>query len=94
MVGQLLRDIGNYRGTFVVQSAFRISPLLFQRPGEIRQLLWSDIDLEAKEWRPYISKTDFLRIPVQSCHLFQTNTATHSISKLPLIPVNVATLWW
>ena len=53
-VGQLLRDIGNYRGTFVVQSAFRISPLLFQRPGEIRQLLWSDIDLDAKEWRPYI----------------------------------------
>ena len=61
-VGQLLRDIGNYRGTFVVQSAFRISPLLFQRPGEIRQLLWSDIDLEAKEWRPYISKTDFHHI--------------------------------
>ena len=62
LVGQLLRDIGNYRGTFVVQCAFRISPLLFQRPGEIRQLLWSDIDLEAKEWRPYISKTDFFHI--------------------------------
>ena len=61
-VGQLLRDIGNYRGTFVVQCAFRISPLLFQRPGEIRQLLWSDMDLEAKEWRPYISKTDFFHI--------------------------------
>ena len=62
LVGQLLRDIGNYHGTFVVQSAFRISPLLFQRPGEIRQLLWSDIDLQAKEWRPYISKTDFHHI--------------------------------
>jgi integrase len=62
LVGQLLRDIGNYRGTFVVQSAFRISPLLFQRPGEIRQILWSDIDLQAKEWRPYISKTDFHHI--------------------------------
>jgi integrase len=61
-VGQLLRDISNYNGTFVVQSAFRISPLLFQRPGEIRQLLWSDIDLESKEWRPYISKTDFHHI--------------------------------
>ena len=61
-VGQLLRDISNYNGTFVVQSAFRISPLLFQRPGEIRQLLWSDIDLESKEWRPYISKTDFYHI--------------------------------
>ena len=61
-VGQLLRDIGNYRGTFVVQSAFRISPLLFQRPGEVRQLLWSDSDLDVKEWRPYISKTDFHHI--------------------------------
>jgi hypothetical protein len=39
-----------------------------------------------------VSKVRELRIPVQSCHLFQTNAATHSISKLPLIPVNVATL--
>ncbi|MGZ8946399.1 MAG: tyrosine-type recombinase/integrase [Methylococcaceae bacterium] len=61
-VGQLLRDISNYNGTFVVQCAFRFSPLVFQRPGEIRQLLWSDIDLDAREWRPYISKTDFFHI--------------------------------
>ncbi|MFI3185022.1 MAG: integrase arm-type DNA-binding domain-containing protein, partial [Methylococcaceae bacterium] len=61
-VGQLLRDISNYNGTFVVQCAFRFSPLVFQRPGEIRQLLWADIDLEAREWRPYISKTDFYHI--------------------------------
>jgi len=59
LVGQLLRDIGNYRGTFVVKSAFMFSPLVFQRPGEIRQLLREDIDLESREWRPYISKTDF-----------------------------------
>jgi integrase len=61
-VGQLLRDICNYSGTFVVQSAFRLSPLLFQRPGEIRQMLWADVDLEEREWRPYISKTDFHHI--------------------------------
>lgn len=61
-VGQLLRDIGNYQGTFVVQCAFRFSPLIFQRPGEIRQLLWSDVDLNTCEWRPYISKTDFYHI--------------------------------
>jgi hypothetical protein len=35
-----------------------------------------------------------MRIPAQSCHPFQTNAATHSILKLPLIPVNVATPWW
>ncbi|NOT13767.1 MAG: tyrosine-type recombinase/integrase [Methylococcaceae bacterium] len=61
-VAQLLRDISNYQGTFVVQSAFRLSPLLFQRPGEIRQMLWTDVDLEAREWRPYIFKTDFHHI--------------------------------
>ena len=61
-VAQLLRDIGNYQGTFVVQSAFRLSPLLFQRPGEIRQMLWADVDLAALEWRPYVSKTDFHHI--------------------------------
>lgn len=61
-VAQLLRDISNYQGTFVVQSAFRLSPMLFQRPGEIRQMLWDDIDLETQEWRPLVSKTDFHHI--------------------------------
>jgi integrase len=61
-VGQLLRDMYAYQGTFVVQMALRLSPLLFQRPGEIRQMLWDDVDLQAKEWRPYISKTDFHHI--------------------------------
>lgn len=56
-VGQLLRDISNYQGTFVVQCAFRLSPLLFQRPGEIRQMEWKDVDLEAKEWRYLVTKT-------------------------------------
>ena len=42
----------------------------------------------------YSGKVGALRIPAQSCHPFQTNAATHSILKLPLIPVNVATLWW
>jgi integrase len=61
-VALLLRDISNYQGTFVVQCAFRLSPMLFQRPGEIRQMLWDDIDLAAQEWRPYVSKTDFHHI--------------------------------
>lgn len=61
-VGQLLRDIYAYQGTFVVQMALRLSPLLFQRPGEIRQMLWDDVDLAAREWRPYVSKTDFHHI--------------------------------
>ena len=61
-VGQLLRDIAGYRGSFVVQCAFRLSPLLFQRPGEIRAMEWKDIDLNAKEWRYLVTKTDVQHI--------------------------------
>jgi integrase len=51
--------------------ALRLSPLLFQRPGEIRQMLWTDIDFDAKEWRPYISKTDFHHIVPLSCQALE-----------------------
>jgi integrase len=61
-VAKLLRDICSYQGTYVVQCAFRLSPLLFQRPGEIRQMEWKDIDLEAKEWRYFVTKTEVLHI--------------------------------
>ena len=57
-VGQLLRDISSYQGTFIVQCALKLSPLLFQRPGEIRQMEWKDIDLESKEWRYFVTKTE------------------------------------
>jgi integrase len=61
-VAQLLRDIYNYQGTFIVQCAFRLTPLLFQRPGEIRQMQWKDIDLNAKEWRYLVTKTEVQHI--------------------------------
>jgi integrase len=61
-VALLLRDIGNYQGTFTVQCAFRLSPLLFQRPGEIRQMEWKDIDINAREWRYFVTKTEVLHI--------------------------------
>lgn len=61
-VAQLLRDIYNYQGTFIVECAFRLTPLLFQRPGEIRQMEWKDIDLDAKEWRYLVTKTDVQHI--------------------------------
>lgn len=49
-VGQLLKAIDGFQGTAVVRAALRISPLLFQRPGEIRAMEWSEIDWEANRW--------------------------------------------
>jgi integrase len=56
-LGRLLLAIDGYSGTYVVKSAFRLSPLLFQRPGEIRQMEWKDIDTATKEWRYLVTKT-------------------------------------
>jgi integrase len=50
-VGKLLLDIDSYYGTAIVKCAFKLSPLVFLRPTELRKAEWSEIDFEAKEWR-------------------------------------------
>lgn len=57
LLGQLMRDIESYRGTPVVMAALRIMPLVFSRPSELRLAKWCDIDLDAKEWRYFVTKT-------------------------------------
>src|SRR3982750_270841 len=56
-VGELLRAIQAFRGTFVVQSALRLAPLLFVRPGELRRAEWKVFDLDRSEWRYFVTKT-------------------------------------
>lgn len=48
--GKLLRAIDGYQGSFVVQCALKLAPLLFVRPGELRHAEWEEIDLENAEW--------------------------------------------
>ncbi len=50
LVGELMRDIDGYSGSFVVKCAFKLSPLLFVRPGELRRMEWSEVDIEKAEW--------------------------------------------
>lgn len=56
-VAELLRAIDGFRGTFIVQSALRLAPLLFVRPGELRKALWIEFDLKKGEWRYLVTKT-------------------------------------
>ena len=50
-IGQLLRAIDDYQGSFVVRLALKFSALTFCRPGEIRKAEWQEIDIENKQWR-------------------------------------------
>lgn len=48
--GALLRSIEDYRGQPVTRAALILAALLFQRPGELRQAEWSEIDLDTALW--------------------------------------------
>jgi integrase len=50
-VGALLRAIYGYDGHPYTMAALKISPMLFQRPGMIRAMEWSELDLVNGEWR-------------------------------------------
>ena len=55
-LGRLLLAMDGFEGTPVVKAALRLSPLLFQRPGEIRAMEWSEINWEAEQWEIPASK--------------------------------------
>ena len=57
-ITDLLRAIDGFNGSLTVQCALKLSPLVFVRPGELRRAKWQDIDLDAREWRYVVSKTN------------------------------------
>lgn len=61
-IAELLRAIDGFTGSFTVQIALRLSPLVFTRPSELRTAKWADIDLEANEWRYRVSKTNTMHL--------------------------------
>jgi integrase len=56
-VGELLRAIDAFQGTFVVQCALRLAPMLFVRPGELRKATWDGFNLDDAEWHYLVTKT-------------------------------------
>ena len=55
-VGELLSAIDGYQGGFVVQSALKLAPLFFVRPGELRHMEWAELDFENAQWNIPSSK--------------------------------------
>jgi integrase len=50
-IGVLLRALEGYRGGFAVSCALRLSPLVFTRPSELRNAVWTEFNLDNGEWR-------------------------------------------
>jgi integrase len=49
-IGGLLRAMDAYNGSLVTKCALRLAPLVFVRPGELRQAEWAEFDLGGAQW--------------------------------------------
>lgn len=81
-VGELLRAIYDYSGQPMTRAALILSALLFQRPGNIRQMEWSWINLE----------TAMLTIPSQDMKRRIQQKVNGRPHFVPLAPQAVDTL--
>ena len=48
--GELLRAIVTYKGGLIVRTALQLAPLLYQRPGNLREMEWAELDLDIALW--------------------------------------------
>jgi len=57
-VAELLRTIHEHaRCEPSVMGALKVAPYVFVRPGELRTMRWSNLDIDSAEWRFRVSKT-------------------------------------
>lgn len=68
-IGELLRAIEAYQGSLLTRCALKLAPLVFLRPGELRQAEWAEIDFAAAEWKIAAEKMKMRRphiVPLSS----------------------------
>jgi integrase len=75
-VAELLRAIDGYQGSLVTKCALRLAPLLFVRPGELRQAEWAEIDLDKAEWnipaaRMKMREAHLVPLPMQAVDILR-----------------------
>lgn len=49
-MGGLMRAIKGYKGGPIVRTALQLTPLLYQRPGNLRMMEWTELDLDKALW--------------------------------------------
>ncbi|MFT4195010.1 tyrosine-type recombinase/integrase [Ottowia sp.] len=81
-VGELLRAMDAYTGHPATRAALQLSALLFQRPGNIRQMEWAWVDLDAA----------MLTIPAEAMKRRKAQKINGRPHYVPLAPQAVAVL--
>lgn len=49
-LGEVLKAIDDYQGSYAVKCALQVLPLVFVRPGELRNASWDEFDFDRAVW--------------------------------------------
>jgi integrase len=79
-IARLIRSFDEFKGSFTVQCALRLSVLVFVRPGELRTARWDDIDFERGEWRYFVTKTKTAHIVPLSTQAIEILRELHPLT--------------
>jgi integrase len=60
-LGGLLRALESFEGQPATAAALKLLPMVFTRPGELRQARWSEVSLEEAVWRIPAERTKMRR---------------------------------
>lgn len=89
LLAELLRAIDTYKGHVLTQYALKISSLIPSRPNEIRQMLWSDIDINKGTWHYKPSKGGkpmLVCLPQQALSVFKEAYAISAKNSIYVFP--------
>lgn len=76
----VLRKIQQSTSRPVVRSALRLAPLLFSRPGELVRMKWEELDLDAGQWRYFVTKTRRTHIAALSAQAVEILRDLHPLT--------------
>lgn len=76
----VLRKVESCTSRPAVRSALRLAPLLFTRPGELSRMKWAELDLDAGQWRYFVTKTNRWHIAALSMQAVEILRDLHPLT--------------
>lgn len=84
-MGELLRAIKSYKGGPIVRTALQLAPMLYQRPGNLRDMEWTELDLEAGLWTIPSMKMKRTKLEKENGEAHVVPLPTHAVALLKAI---------
>lgn len=75
-IGKLMKDIKGVSGTLMTRTALRLLPYLWQRPINVRQMEWDELDLDRALWfipadKMKMGEEHVVPLPIQAVELLR-----------------------